>query len=98
MATTDYFVESDYDLSLRLQALFHETVDLQVKLDNVEVENARLKDERRELTMKLKEAHNEISALVKKMKRLLSDTEIVKSPVPQTISASKRSNRMQQTG
>ena len=98
MVTTSYFVESDYDLTLRLQKLFHETVDLQTKLDNAEVENSRLKDERRELALKLKEAHKEISMLVMKMKNLLSDNETSEKSVPQTLGASKRSNRVYQTG
>ncbi len=98
MATTCYFVESDYDLTSRLQTLFNETVDLQAKLDNAEVENVRLKDERREFTLKLKEAHSEISLLVKKMKHLLSDPETVKNSTPQTLNAFRRGNRIQQTG
>jgi hypothetical protein len=87
MATNRYFVASDYDLTLRLQELFHETVALQAKIDNAE-----LKDERIELELKLEKAHNEISQLVKNMKHLLSDTEIAKKPIPLTLSASKRSN------
>ena len=87
MATNSYFVASDYDLTLRLQKLFHETVALQTKLDN-----AVLKDERIELALKLKEAHNKITLLVKEMKQLLSDTEIVKNPTPLTLSALKRRN------
>lgn len=90
MSTTCYFVESDYDLTLRLQELFHETVDLQAKLDHSDVENIRLKEERRELNLKLRETHNEISLLVMKMKHLLSDTESAKRPTMQTISAHNR--------
>ena len=87
IVTNKYFIASDYDLTLRLQELFHETVDLQTKLDN-----AKLKTERIVLELKIKEAHNEISRLVKKMKHLLSDTESVKKPVPLMLGASKRSN------
>ena len=75
MATNRYFISSDYDLTLRLQKLFHETVALQTKLDNAE-----LKDERIELELKLGEVHNEISRLIKEIKYLLSDTEFVKNP------------------
>lgn len=85
--TKTYFVASDYDLTLRLQKLFHETVALQSKLDNAE-----LKDEHVELALKLEDVHGEISRMVKKMKYLLSDTEIVKSPAPLTFGASKRGN------
>ena len=75
LATNRYFVSSDYDLTLRLQKLFHETVAQQTKLDN-----AVLKDERIELELKLGEIHNEISQLIKEIKYLLSDTESVKNP------------------
>lgn len=86
-ATNRYFVAADYDLTLHLQALFHATVALQTKLDN-----AGLKNERVELALKLKEAHNEIALLVKKIKYLLSDAEVVKKPTPLTLNAFKRSN------
>ena len=66
-----YFVAGDYDLTLRLQNLFHETVTLQTKFDN-----AVLRKERVEFSLKLKEVHNEISVLVKQIKQLLSDAEI----------------------
>jgi hypothetical protein len=85
--TNRYFVASDYDLTLRLQELFHQTVALQAKFDNAE-----LKDERIELELKLEEVHSEISRLVKNMKHLLSDTEIAKKPTPLTLGASKRSH------
>lgn len=75
LATNRYFVSSDYDLTLRLQKLFQETVAQQTKLDN-----AVLKDERIELELKLGEIHNEISRLIKEIKYLLSDTESVKNP------------------
>jgi hypothetical protein len=86
-ATNRYFVASDYDLTLRMQELFHETVALQTRLDNAE-----LKDERIELELKLENVHNEISRLVKNMKHLLSDIEIAKKPTPLILSAFKRSN------
>ena len=98
MSTNSLFAASKYDLTLQLQALFHETVALQTKLDNTESENTKLKDEHLELKLKLKEAHNEISRLVMHMKYLLSDIEVAKEPVRQTISAAKRSTRLQQTG
>ena len=85
MATNRYFVASDYDLTLRLQELFHETVALQVRLDN-----AGNKEERMAVGLKIKETHHEITLLVKEMKHLLSDTEIVRSPAPLTFGLSKR--------
>jgi peptidoglycan hydrolase CwlO-like protein len=63
--------KSDADLTARLQELFNETVSLQVQLDNADAESSRLKSERRALTLKLKRAHNEISALVAEMKQRL---------------------------
>lgn len=87
LLTNKYFVASDYDLTLRLQKLFHETVSLQAELDNSE-----FKDECIELELKVEEAHNEISLLVKKIKHLLADSEIVETPVQPTLSASKRNN------
>lgn len=98
MSTNRYFVASEYDLTLQLQELFHATTSLQTKLDQAENANAKLKDEHLEMRLQLKESHNEISRLVMKMKQLLSDTEVVRNPVRQTISASKRSARLQQTG
>jgi len=92
MVKNRYFVASDYDLTLRLQALFHETVALQTNLDNAE-----LKGERTELELKLGKAHNEIALLVKKMKYLLSDTEAVKKSIHKTTSTPKRSKRTRQT-
>jgi len=86
-AENRYFVAGDYDLTLRLQGLFHETVALQVKLDN-----AAQKRERVELALQIKSVHNEISVLIKEMKGLLADTEIVKTPATLTLSTSKRSN------
>ena len=82
-----YFVAGDYDLTLRLQKLFHETVALQTKLDN-----ATLKNERTESALKLKNAHNEISVLVKQIKQLLSDAEITKPVTLLKLSSFKRSN------
>jgi len=82
-AGNKYFVAGDYDLTLRLQRLFHETVSLQTRFDS-----AVLKDERIELSLKLKDAHNEISVLVKQIKYLLSDDESTKSPLK--LGASKR--------
>ena len=69
VVTNRYFVARDYDLTLRLQELFRETVVLQAKLDN-----SGLKDERIELELKLEKTHDEISRLVKEIKYLLSDT------------------------
>jgi chromosome segregation ATPase len=97
MSTHGYFVASDYDLNLQLQELFHETMLLQAKLDEAEREKAKLQNESHELNLKLKDAHNEISQLVIKMKHLLSDSEIVMNPDRQTISASKRTFRLQKT-
>ena len=87
MLTDKYFIASDYDLTLHLQDLFHETVVLQSRLDN-----AGLKAERAELELKLEQTHGEISRLIKEVKHLLSDTEITKKPAPLTLSASRRSN------
>jgi len=84
-AANRYFVASDYDLTLRLQALFHETVALQTELDN-----AGNKNERAELASKLKKTHNEITLLVKKMKSLLSDTETVKNSATRKLSTSRQ--------
>ena len=98
MPTNSYFMANEYDLTLQLQDLFMETTALQSKLDNSESENAQLKDEHLELKLKLKEAHNEISQLVMKMRHFLSETEVTRSPIRQTISASRRSARVQQTG
>ena len=86
-AANRYFVAGDYDLTLRLRELFHETVSLQAKLDS-----AGLKAERVELASKLKATHKEINLLVREMKHLLSDTEAVTNPASLTLSASKRSS------
>ena len=98
MTITRYVEESDSALTLRLQVLFHETVNIQAMLDNIEVENVRLKDERRELTLKLNAVHAEISQLVREMKHRQSGTEAIKIATPQTLSAMKQGARMQQTG
>jgi hypothetical protein len=98
MTTAKYFDATDYDLTLRLQALFDETVELQDQIDRSRIENVWLKEEQRVLTLKLNVAHKEISLLVRKMKHLLFDTETAKTGTPQTISASKRTNRLQQIG
>ena len=86
-ASNSYFVASDYDLTLRLQRLFHETVTLQTRHDN-----AGTKSERVELASRLKATHNEIALLVKEIKFLLSDMETVKSAIPLTLGSPKRSN------
>jgi hypothetical protein len=98
MTTPKYFDATEYDLTLRLQSLFDETVLLQGQLDYSKTENARLKDEQQVLTLKLNVAHKEISLLVKKMKHLVSDTDTAKTVTPQTISFAKRTNRLQQIG
>lgn len=97
MKTTNYFVESDY-LTLRLQELFHETVDLQTKFDRSQIESARLKEEQLELALNLKEAHKEISTLVRKLRYLQPGTEAVGTFIPQTINFTKLTNQFQQTG
>jgi chromosome segregation ATPase len=98
MSTHGYFVASDYDLTLQLQEIFHETMLLQAKIDEAEREKAKLQNESQELNLKLKEAHNEIAQLVMKMKHLLSDTEIISNPERQTISVSKRTFKLQKAG
>ena len=86
-----YFSESDYDLTLRLQELFQDTVDLQTQLGKVDLDNAKLKEERNALASRLKETHNEICRLVMSMKHLLSDSGEIKNPVLHTIIATNRS-------
>ncbi len=92
MATTKYSDATDYDLTLRLQALFNETVDLQSQLDHARFENTLMKEKQRALTLKLNTAHKKISLLVKKMKYLRSDNEITRTAAPQTISAARRTS------
>jgi hypothetical protein len=77
MTTAKYFNATDYDLTLRLQALFDETVDLQSQLDHSKFENTCMREKQRALTLKLNAAHKKISLLVKKMKHLQSDTETI---------------------
>jgi len=77
IVTNRYFIASDYDLTLRLQELFHETVAIQTILDNAELKGKRVK-----LELKLEETHDEISRLVKEMKSLRDDAEPVKSSPP----------------
>lgn len=90
MSDTRYFSEKDYNLPLQLQELFNETVYLQTKLERVEVENSKLKEERQELARKLKKAHNEIALLIKRMKFLLSDEDANKVLALFPISETKR--------
>ena len=98
MTTTKYFVATDYDLTLRLQALFDETADLQRQLDHSKVENTWMKEKQRALTLKLNATHRKISLLVKQMKHLQSDTETTTETSPQTICAATQTNRLAQIG
>jgi hypothetical protein len=93
MVASSYFIANDYDLAFNLQKLFHEYVALYTKLHYPDSKNASNK-ERHELTFKLQEAKNEIALLAMKIKRFQAETEIVKHPNHQTISAAKRSNRI----
>ena len=75
---TNFASVSDDDLTARLQALFHETVRLQVMLEDIESESARLKNERRKLASNIKSAHDEISLIVKEMRKRMPDTRSTK--------------------
>jgi hypothetical protein len=95
MATNSYLVVKDYDLTSRLQALFMEYADLNTKIHNARRNEAVNNDEILELDLNLKKAVNEIGFLVMKMKRLQADSKITGNSTHQTLSASKRSNRLQ---
>jgi hypothetical protein len=93
MTTNSYFVASDYDLTLRLQELFHQNVLLYTLIENSGNETAEARVDRFQLALKLKKANDELAQLVMEIKNLQSDTE-VEIPTPQTLSASKRTNRI----
>jgi len=98
MTTNNHFSSKDYDLTLRLQELFLAYTELNAKIHDARSSKDVMNEENLELSLKLKEAVNEIGLLVMKMKQLQADTKIAKNPAHQTLSASKRGNRVQQIG
>ena len=94
MTSISYFVAHDTDLTFNLQKSFHDYVALYTKLHFPESKNALSNAERRELILKLQDLVNEMSIMFMKMRRFKTDTEIVKRKNHQTISSSKRSNRL----
>jgi hypothetical protein len=94
---TNFNSVSDDDLTTLLQALFHETVRLQIMLEDTEAESARLKEERRKLASRIKKSHEEISRIVKEMKRRAPDTKGVKKTTTKTPSIPIQSDLMHQT-
>jgi hypothetical protein len=96
MTYTRLVAKSDADLTSRLQALFNETVSLQARLDNAEAESNRLKSERRALTLKLKRAHHEISALVAEMKQRLPGGKTFMKAVVRPLESAKQGVQPQQ--
>ena len=94
---TNFDSVSDDELTARLQALFYETVRLQVMLEDTESESARLKDERRKLASKIKTSHGEISRIVQEMRKRSPDTKGVKKTTSKTSSMPMQSDLMHQT-
>jgi competence transcription factor ComK len=94
MVANSNFISNDYDLAFTLQKLFHEYVAVYTKLNFSDSQNSVSNAERRELNAKVQDYLNEINLLVMKMKRFQADTEIIKSHNHQTMSASKRSQRV----
>lgn len=95
--TTNFNSVSDDDLTARLQALFHETVRLQIMLEDAESESAKLKGERSKLASRIRISHDEISRIVKEMRRRMPDTKDVKTLTAKTPSIPMQSDLMHQT-
>lgn len=87
---------SDDDLTARLQALFHETVRLQIMLEDTESESARLKDERRKLLSRIKTSHDEISQIVKEMRKRAPDADSAKKSAAKTPGTPMQTDLMHQ--
>lgn len=98
MATDSYFAAKDYDLTLRLQELFLKYADINTQIHNARSSKDGMNEESFELALELKQTVNDIGLLVMEIKSLQADTNIAKNPAHQTLSASKRNNRLQQMG
>lgn len=96
MATTFDSI-SDDQLTTRLQALFHETVRLHIQLENAEADSARLKDELRNLESQINASHDEISRIVKELKRRTPDIGVARKATTKPASMPRQDDLMHQT-
>jgi len=90
MTSNGYLAVESYDLTLRLQVLFQEYVDLNTQIHNARINKDAMSEECIELSLKLKTVVQEIGLIVKKIKHLQSETLIARNLWQETLSASTR--------
>jgi hypothetical protein len=93
MAASNTFVVNNSEFAENIEKLFNEYVALFVKLHYPDSDHAVSDEERRELTLKLRESVNQITMLAMKRKHVKVDTEIVNSPIYSTASETERTQR-----
>jgi hypothetical protein len=79
MTSNGYLAVKSFDLTLRLQALFQEYVDLNTQIHDARINKDAMSDECIELSLKLKTVVQEIGLIVKKIKHLQSETLITRN-------------------
>lgn len=93
MAASSSFVKNNSEFAENIEQLFHEYVALFVKLHYPDSGNTVSDEERRELTLKLRESVNEITMLAMKRKHVKVDAETA-PPFPHpTTSAAELNQR-----
>jgi len=68
MTSNGYLATKSYDLTLRLQGLFQEYVNLNTQIHNIRVNKNAMSEECIELSLKLKVVVQEIGLIVKQIR------------------------------
>ena len=80
MANSNLFEADDFEFSENIEKLFHEYVALFIQLHYPSSGHAVSDEERRDLTLKLRKAANDMTVLGINRKRFKSDAESVNYP------------------
>ena len=90
MTSNEYLARKSYDMTLRLQNLFQEYVDLNTQIHNARVNKDAMSEKCIELSIHLKTVVKKIGLIVKQIKHLQSENLIAKNTRQETLSTSAK--------
>ena len=90
MTSNGYLAVKSHDLTLRLQALFQEYIDLNTQIHNTRINKDAMSDECIELSLKQKNVVREIGLIVKQIKLLQSGTSNARNLQKKSLGSSSR--------
>ena len=88
MTSNGYLAIKNYDLTLRLQALFQDYVDLNTQIHNTRINKDAMSKECVELSLKLKTVVQEIGLIVKQIKQFQFENPGARKSRQATLSTS----------